>query len=26
MNVGVCFRPDPQHGAANFWVAVAFYE
>ncbi len=26
MNVGVCFRPDQQHGAANFWVAVAFYE
>lgn len=26
MNVGVCFRPDPQYGSANFWVAVVFYE
>lgn len=24
MNVGVCFRPDPRFGYANFWVAVAF--
>ncbi len=24
MNVGVCFRPDPRYGYANFWVAVAF--
>jgi hypothetical protein len=24
MDLGVCFRPDPQHGYANFWVAAAF--
>jgi hypothetical protein len=23
MDLGVCFRPDPQHGYANFWVAAA---
>jgi Cysteine-rich secretory protein family len=23
MDLGVCFRPDPQHGNANFWVAAA---
>jgi len=25
MAIGVCFRPDPQHGYANFWVVAAFY-
>jgi hypothetical protein len=24
LDLGVCFRPDPQHGYANFWVAAAF--
>jgi uncharacterized protein YkwD len=24
LNIGVCFRPDPVHGFANFWVAAAF--
>jgi hypothetical protein len=24
MNFGVCFRPDQQHGYANFWVVAAF--
>jgi hypothetical protein len=24
MAIGVCFRPDPQHGYANFWVVAAF--
>ncbi len=25
MTIGVCFRPDQQHGYANFWVVAAFY-
>jgi uncharacterized protein YkwD len=25
MNVGVCFRPDQEHGYANFWVVATFY-
>ncbi len=25
MSMGVCFRPDKQHGYANFWLVVAFY-
>jgi Cysteine-rich secretory protein family len=24
MNFGVCFRPDKEHGNANFWVVAAF--
>jgi cysteine-rich secretory family protein len=24
MNYGVCFRPDQEHGYANFWVVAAF--
>jgi hypothetical protein len=24
MGVGVCFRPDPTYGYANFWVVAAF--
>jgi hypothetical protein len=24
MNFGVCFRPDQEHGYANFWVVVTF--
>jgi hypothetical protein len=24
MRYGVCFRPDQQHGYANFWVVAAF--
>jgi hypothetical protein len=24
MKYGVCFRPDQEHGYANFWVVVAF--
>ena len=24
MNFGVCFRPDQQHGYANFWVVATF--
>ena len=24
MHVGLCFRPGPQYGPANFWVAMAF--
>jgi hypothetical protein len=24
MDYGVCFRPDQQHGYANFWVVAAF--
>lgn len=24
MNFGVCFRPDEEHGHANFWVVAAF--
>ena len=24
MNFGVCFRPDKEHGYANFWVVAAF--
>ena len=24
MNVGVCFRPDQEHGYANFWVVATF--
>jgi hypothetical protein len=24
MNFGVCFRPDKEHGCANFWVVAAF--
>jgi len=24
MNFGVCFRPDQQHGCANFWVVATF--
>jgi uncharacterized protein YkwD len=24
MNIGVCFRPDPEHGNGNFWVVGAF--
>lgn len=24
LELGVCFRPDPQHGYANFWVAAIF--
>lgn len=23
MNIGVCFRPDPEHGNGNFWVVAA---
>ncbi len=26
MNFGVCFRPDQQHGYANFWVVATFAE
>jgi hypothetical protein len=26
MNIGVCFRPDAEHGNANFWVVAAFGE
>ena len=26
MSVGVCFRPDEQHGNGNFWVVVALGE
>jgi uncharacterized protein YkwD len=25
MKFGVCFRPDQEHGYANFWVVAAFY-
>jgi uncharacterized protein YkwD len=25
MNFGVCYRPDQEHGYANFWVVAAFY-
>ncbi len=25
MHFGVCFRPDQEHGYANFWVVAAFY-
>ena len=25
MNFGVCFRPDQEHGYANFWVVATFY-
>jgi hypothetical protein len=25
MNLGVCFRPDQEHGYANFWVVAVFY-
>jgi uncharacterized protein YkwD len=25
MNVGVCYRPDQEHGYANFWVIATFY-
>lgn len=25
INLGVCFRPDQEHGYANFWVIVTFY-
>jgi hypothetical protein len=24
MNFGVCFRPDQEHGYANFWVVATF--
>jgi hypothetical protein len=24
MNFGVCFRPDQEHGYANFWIVAAF--
>jgi Cysteine-rich secretory protein family len=24
MNFGVCFRPDKEHGYANFWIVAAF--
>jgi hypothetical protein len=24
MNYGVCFRPDQEHGYANFWIVAAF--
>jgi hypothetical protein len=24
MKFGVCFRPDKEHGSANFWVVAAF--
>ena len=24
VNFGVCFRPDPEHGYANFWVVATF--
>jgi hypothetical protein len=24
MKYGVCFRPDQEHGYANFWVVAAF--
>jgi cysteine-rich secretory family protein len=24
MNIGVCFRPDSEHGNGNFWVVAAF--
>lgn len=24
MNIGVCFRPDAEHGNGNFWVVAAF--
>jgi hypothetical protein len=24
MKYGVCFRPDPEHGYANFWIVAAF--
>jgi hypothetical protein len=24
MNYGVCFRPDKEHGYANFWVVATF--
>ena len=26
MNFGVCFRPDQEHGYANFWVVATFAE
>jgi uncharacterized protein YkwD len=26
MSVGVCFRPDEEHGDANFWVVAALGE
>lgn len=26
VNFGVCFRPDQQHGYANFWVVATFAE
>jgi hypothetical protein len=26
MNIGVCFRPDAEHGNANFWVVAALGE
>jgi uncharacterized protein YkwD len=25
MNFGVCFRPDQEHGYANFWVVITFH-
>jgi Cysteine-rich secretory protein family len=25
VGLGVCFRPDQEHGYANFWVVAAFY-
>jgi hypothetical protein len=24
MNYGICFRPDQEHGYANFWIVAAF--
>jgi hypothetical protein len=24
MNFGVCFRPDQEHGYANFWIVATF--
>jgi hypothetical protein len=24
MRFGACFRPDQEHGYANFWVVAAF--
>ena len=26
MNFGVCFRPDQEHGYANFWIVATFAE
>ena len=25
MNIGVCFKPGPDHGYASFWVVAGFY-